>query len=322
MLKRKRSLIALLLILIMTFALSLTVSAASSKTVAKIGSKNYSSLQQALDSVKKGQTIKLMKNVTLSNVSDVLYFKRNVKFTLNLNKKTIKHKSSSYYYFFVRKGNITIKNGTINAPAVQVDNNANVTFQNVKLTDSDNTPELELFSNAKATLKKCKIPTLRLEAYDKSKLTITDGTYGDVWNMGNGTVTIQNGTFQQIHNNGNGKTLIKNGKIKISDATDTFYRIGVNKGSMIINNMNYIGGTAGISVDNGAVLNIKGGTYTTKTTRGGTLLYNRGKTTISGGTFIRKNTLEFYKDQGIWNAGTLTIKPGVVLKNCGVVNAQ
>lgn len=233
-----------------------------------------------------------------------------------------KNPLAPYSIFMVEKGNITIKNGKINAPEITVKNKANVTFQDVKLTDSDNSPEIELYSNAKVTLKKCKIPTVRLEAYDKSKLTITDGTYGDVWNMGKGTVTINNGTFQKIYNNGTGKTLIKNGKIKVNSATDSSYRIGVSKGSMIINKMNYIGGTAGISVDEGAVLNIKGGTYTTKTTRGGTLLYNRGKTTISGGTFIRKNTLEFYKDEGIWNAGTLTIKPKVVLKNCGVVNAQ
>ncbi len=89
--KGKKKLLLLYMIAVMVLPISIPVSAAS--PVAKIGSKNFRSLESALKSVKKGQTIKLLKNVTLKNE---LTFTKNVKYTLNLNNKTIKSKYSDY----------------------------------------------------------------------------------------------------------------------------------------------------------------------------------------------------------------------------------
>lgn len=306
------------LFLILVFALGMNTSAASKKTVAKIGKKNYSSLQSALSSVKKGQKIKLMKNVTISGISGELAFKKNVKYTLDLNKKTVKCKG----YCFFEKGKVTVKNGRILSLGYTI-KNSSVTFQNVtsSAVDSSSWPRMNISSKTKVTMKNCKFPKTRIEARDNSGLTITGGTYDSVWNYSTGTVTVNSGNFSQIYNSSEGKTIINNGKIETDD-TDTRYLLGVNKGSMVIHGITYNAGTAGISVSEGAALEITGGTFTTQTTNGGTVIYNRGTTRLTGGTLKRNNTNELNRDGGIINAGTLETGAGCTLINCPVVDTK
>lgn len=318
MLKKKRWLAVLFMVLV--FSLSMNTSAASKKAVAKIGKKSYSSLQGALASVKKGQTIKLTKNVTIDGSSGALTFKKNVKYTLNLNKKTIKCKSSGYCFF--EKGNVTVKNGKIVMGGYTI-KNSSVTFQNVTSVpySSSDWSRMDISSKAKVTLKNCKFPVTRIEARDKSQLAIQGGTYESIWNYSTGTITINGGSFSKIYNAAEGKTIIKNGKIE-TNADDTSYLIGVNKGSMEIQNITYNAGTAGITVSEGARLEITGGTVTTQTTNGGIVIYNRGTAKITGGTLRRNNTNEFNREDGIINAGTMEVGAGCSLINCVVVHAN
>lgn len=317
--KKKMSLTALLTILIMVFALNFNVSAASSKTVAKIGSKSYTSLQKAISSVKSGQTIKLQKNVSLLNSTDpTLSLKKNTKYTLNLNNKTI-----TCSYCDISKGTVTIKNGKLKAGGISTKNSAKVTLQNVQLKTPSNysSTRVTSYSKSKLTFKNSKMTSARIETRDKSSLSISGGTYKSVWNYSTGSITINNGTFSQIYNASKGKTTIKNASIN-AGTNDNSYRIGVSSGSMTIQNINYKAGCAGIIVEAKATLKITGGNFTTKTTQGGTLILNRGKVSITGGKFTRKNTSDFYKDEGIWNSGSISIGPSAALINCKVVTAS
>lgn len=319
MMKKRKTWIALFALLIMVFAMSASASAASSKTVAKIGSKKYSSLQKALNSVKKGQTIKLTKNVTLTSVNQ-LTFKKNVKYTLNLNNKTIKHKDSGFSFFYMEKGTVTIKNGTISACTLYIQNSAKATFQNVKLTAPKgySSTTIRMSSKPSLTLKKCKMTKTRIEPYNKSKLTISGGSYESIWNYGTETVTINSGTFQQIYNEAKGKTVINNATI---NNEENLCPLGVRAGTMTIRNMTCRSFYSCLSVSSGATLKISGGTFTTTTTVGGTVLNNAGTAILNGGTYTTKNTTDFHKDEGIWNSGKL-IGSKAKLENCGVVEAH
>ena len=99
----KRLLLALVCILMFSIPVF-----ASAKTVAKIGSKKYSSLEAAIKKVKNGQTIKLQCNVTLKKN---LVLNRNVKYTINLNRKKITMKNCTG--IDLKKGKVTLYNGTI-----------------------------------------------------------------------------------------------------------------------------------------------------------------------------------------------------------------
>ena len=320
MMKKRKTWIALFALLIMVFAMSASASAASSKTVAKIGSKKYSSLQKALNSVKKGQTIKLTKNVTLTGFNELI-FKKNVKYTLNLNNKTIKHKDSGYAFFYMKKGTVTIKNGTISACTLYIQNSVKATFQNIKVTAPKgySSTTIRMSTKPSLTLKKCKMTKTRFEPKDKSKLTISGGNYASVCNYGTGTVTINSGTFQAISNGAKGKTVINNATI---NNKENLYPLSVRAGTMTIRNMTCRSVSACITVSSGATLNISGGTFTTTTTVGGTVLRNAGTAFLSGGTYTTKNTNYIYKDEGIWNSGKLTIGSNAKLVNCGVVEAH
>ena len=76
------------ILFLMVFALALmTNTKAEAATVAKIGGRSYSSLKTAIRRVRNNQTIKLMRNVTLKKQ---LVISNNKKFTINLNRHTIR----------------------------------------------------------------------------------------------------------------------------------------------------------------------------------------------------------------------------------------
>lgn len=79
----------------------------SAKTVATIGNHKYSSLQDAFNAVKNGQTILVSKNIDMKNSN--LVAKNDVSYTVNLNKKKIKNCGN----FIIKKGNVKIRNGSI-----------------------------------------------------------------------------------------------------------------------------------------------------------------------------------------------------------------
>ena len=104
----------MIFIAILVVMVSATTAGAASRTyVASIGKKKYTTLQKAFNAVTNGQTVKLLKNVTLTK--SVTLPAKKVKFTVNLNKHILKMKSNSYKPVFTFKKNntVTLKNGTV-----------------------------------------------------------------------------------------------------------------------------------------------------------------------------------------------------------------
>lgn len=106
--KTKKWIMFLLMALLLTGIFGANAKAAST-TVATIGSKKYSSLESALKNVKNGQVIVLKKSMKYAKSINV---ERNVKFTLNLNGKTITFIKGTAC-IRVKKGTLGIKNGKV-----------------------------------------------------------------------------------------------------------------------------------------------------------------------------------------------------------------
>lgn len=210
--------------------LSMTAFAAS--PAAKIGSKSYSTLQAAFNAVKRGQTIKLQKNLTIK-AGKAITMKRNVKFTLDLNRKTIttgENPSAKGGYLVLKKGTMTLKNGRVagildndgiyvykgatlivqnKAVCTNIENKGTVKLQKGKVAYLSNSSTgtvsvtggsivAKMDISGKVTIKKVKM-TGRIFADQDATLTISGGTFKGDSNYsilyGNGKVTISGGTF-------------------------------------------------------------------------------------------------------------------------------
>lgn len=148
------------------------------KTVAKIGKKSYSSLDKAIAAVKNKQTIVVTRN---TSIKDTIYVKGKKKFTINLNKHTVKTKHTNNPWntgwIQIKKANVTIKNGTM----------------------------------------KCgKYASTLFEIEKKGKLTIINGNYTGEFNN-KGQMIVKNGTFKTSANNSD--IFYNNGKLTINKGT-------------------------------------------------------------------------------------------------------
>ena len=111
--KKKRGLFLFVCILLLTMLLSMTAFAAKGdKSAASIGSKRYPSLEAAVKAVKKGQTIKVTKDITVSDTLTVN--KPKVNFTIDFGKHRYKYTGSDYA-IRLNKGTVTIKNAKVTA---------------------------------------------------------------------------------------------------------------------------------------------------------------------------------------------------------------
>lgn len=81
---------------------------AQGATVAKVGSKRYSSFEKAFNAVGRRGTITLLKNTTLN---EQLSLKNNKQITIDLNKHTLATKKNGG--FSIENGTVLIKNGTL-----------------------------------------------------------------------------------------------------------------------------------------------------------------------------------------------------------------
>lgn len=223
----------LLFCLICVFIMSSsTVHAASYQ--AKIGKKKYKTVQKAVNKVKNGQTIKLLKNVKLKN-GTVIKVNRNVKFVFDMNGKTISKKikyrgmGSSYVTLIkLSKGTMTVKNGTLKS-------------------DTGFGTGIIVMGKAKAIIEGGTY-RLQIEVKDQGNLTIKKGSFLNkrvpcIYQV-SGAVTIHNGTFQSNENCiilYKGKTVINGGKYaSLSEEYPCIYQHGgtliMNKGSLTSNN--------------------------------------------------------------------------------------
>lgn len=270
---------AILVTLICVLLFGMTAAAAS-PTVAMIGKKKYTSLEAAYAKVKKGQTITLKRDIT---VSDGLVFHRNVKFTLDLGKRTITCKNTDTADIFVNKGNVTFKNGTIKGVVAvkknatlnissgtygQIMNLGTVTIKNAKLTRQDQAPLYNI--GGKMTIQKATVKSARGCIYiSGGTVNISGGTYNntDVKNemplitLEKGTLTVSGGKFTSkdcVLFNYNGKATLKKGTF-----TSKAFCTIINSKSLVISGatVNYTGTEyCGVYCQNGSSTQIKKGT--------------------------------------------------------------
>ncbi len=182
---------------------TLTASWESTAPVAKIGDKSYSSLQDAIDVVKDGETITLLTDTAETAVVD------GGKFTIDLNGNTLTSGTDEGTYGddcldVTGPAELTVKNGSIEADddgIYIVDSNANVTIDDVKISGG-----ADAINASKGTLTVLKGEfdgtgtegSYGLYCVD-SKVTIEDGSFAaslyGIYASGKSNLTINGGTF-------------------------------------------------------------------------------------------------------------------------------
>lgn len=112
--KKKRLLLAVVTMLLAVF---LTVPALAATYQAQIGSQKYKTIQLASKAVKKGQTIRLISDVSLKE-TQCIQLKKNTTYTIDFNGKKVTKTGgdtakASGYAFVIRKGKVTFKNANL-----------------------------------------------------------------------------------------------------------------------------------------------------------------------------------------------------------------
>lgn len=287
--KKKRGLFLFVCILLLTMLLSMTAFAAKGdKSAASIGSKRYPSLEAAVKAVKKGQTIKVTKDITVSDTLTVN--KPKVNFTIDFGKHRYKYTGSDYA-IRLNKGTVTIKNAKVTAlkgKALYIKSGVSVTIASGAFTGSGSSDSWE-------------------EILDK----------GLFYNCG--TLTVKGGTFKA----GKNAAVHNKGVLKISKGTfSTSLPLKndeepTSSGALILNykdkgRITVSGGTFTAAVNvffNGGSLTIKDGTFTS---REASALWNvHAPAVITGGTFISKGDwATVLNDSDKMGKGKVTIKKG------------
>ena len=260
---------------------SMNVSAASGQ--ASIGSKNYATVQKALNAVQSGQTIKLNQDITLNKA---LLFKKNVKYTFDMNKHKVTSKvadSDTVGGFDVQAGNVTFANGTTSA-AVFVHENATVTVKDGTYAQVTNW--------GKTTIKNGKVVNKDYSAICNNKVTAR-ANYNCIYAEG-GTVTVNGGNYKAA----NFKTTyplifskkatvnLKGGKYTTTHGAAVYNE----NGKIIISGGNYGGSTTGLKgmIINFKSMTIKGGTFISDNYAAALFCGENSSTVISGGKFTAK----------------------------------
>lgn len=281
----KRAVSAVFIVVMLVMLLMPVTAMGAGRTVARVGNKNYTSLQAAVNAVKKGGTVKLMKNITLKSN---LEFKRSGAYTLNLNQ----HQITGNFWADIRisRGSITFRNGTIAAP-VRIENKAKLTILSGKYkrkpTDEGNIL-LDCHDGGRLHIKGGSFNGV-CSAMGKAKVWIDSGTFScthwaaEAFNINDtATATVRGGVFKG-HFSNSGNTTIKNGKFMDGISNS-------NGGKMLIQKATVNGPVC----NHHGTLTVKGGTfhyqgvkhdYNTSTDAHTTLFMLGGKTIIEGGKF-------------------------------------
>ena len=262
-----------------------TVYAASYQ--AKIGKKNYKTIQDAVNAVKSGQTIKLIKNVELTK-DEVIELNRNVKYTIDMNGKVISEEheeqddeegefdyKSAVQCMRATMGNVTIQNGKMKA---------------LKASGSG----IILSGRASVTLKGGSYNNEQISVHEQARLTVENTSFNNtsappIWQSG-GKITINGTTIKTNENciySRGGKIIINSGKLTGGSFAKNYPAIYLNQDvSLVIKKCELKSDGGGIYADEKGKpsVEILGGTYASK--KNPICIGNRsGKLKISGGTF-------------------------------------
>lgn len=244
------------MLLTLIFAILLGISGiAAEPSVAVIGKKNYTTLESALAAVKKGQTIKLKKSVTIDHT---LELNRNTKYTLDLNGNTLSLRGTSEGNVLVKKGTVTVQGGKLNG-SILVEKGARLDIRSGTYRQIVNSGTTNIY-NAKITAK-------------NTAALICKG----------GKMTVKKGTFRSnaycLYLKG-GSVQISGGSFRYYDTKNKSILLGVEKGTLEI--------AGGSFQNNNCVLYNLGGKVSVKkgTLSSGKVLsvINEAVLTISGGT--------------------------------------
>lgn len=293
--KKTKKITMLILLTMLLVGVFGTTASARSSTVATIGSKNYTSLEAALKKVKNGQTIVLKKNLTYKKQIKV---NRNVKFTLNLNKKSITFpkgaKDSACICIY--KGTVTVKNGKVTNKNYSTNGFTFEVVKGAKLIVSSGTYSGTIGNDGTISIKG---GTFKTSGYftiaNYGTLSITGGTFNQTHKFdskkgesANGAILVNFDAARKVTINGG--TFTSNALIIASDTG----RINIKKGTFTSKNAGnlYLGGSAKVTVT--------GGTWTVKNDWGAAYVHDKAALTIQGGTFKSQwSLLETYDDTAV-----------------------
>lgn len=228
-----------------------SISVDEETAIAEANGVGYTSLQAAIDAISTGE-VTLLSNTT----EDVIVSSGNI--TLNLNGCTLTNVSSD---------TISVKIG------------ATLTVTGDGTVDNKSNGRAAIFNEGTVILNG--------GTYDRTSETgaSADVSGGNSWYTicNHGTMTINEGVT--VKNTGSFSSMIENGYYSYGSGNPrSGYVKGTNAAnpSLIINNGSFIGGLNTVKNDDGAILEINGGTYT-NTTQAAILNWN--KATITNGTF-------------------------------------
>lgn len=327
----------LLLALVWAALLGLTASAAS-EPVATIGSRKYGSLESAVKNVKNGQTVQLAKSVTLKKAVKV---SKNVKFTLDLNKKTLQSQLSDKEFLVIGTGTVTLKNGTVKAPSkgsIEVKKQGSLTVSGVKFQN------VTVSSCGTAQIKKASFSMDSRSALSQQggKMTIDNakvelsGSRGNCVYTEGGSLTIKGGTYSSSVSNypvlfitGKKTTAaVSGGTFSTKESSAAFVQEGAaarfSGGTFKTSGITYSEDVDGAFSSNPALytgknakVTVSGGTY--ESFHGESAEVWKGTLKVSGGTFKTTCCVDPYMGPavGVYDGGALTISKGTVKAKYG-----
>ena len=238
------------LLLTLLLALLITTPSYAKGTVCKIGSKGYSSLQAAVDAVKDGQTITVTKAIKATERVQCKVSSKT--FTIDFRKKKYTYNGDDCAIGFDLGNSVVVKN-------------MNMTGTNMFQVGGGSLT----ISSGKATCKHLADLTQHPAAI--SKLTIKGGTLECAGWDGPGPFIMNHG----------GNIVISKGTFKNAD-------IGNNQGTLSIKGGNFKFNRTSLTclIENGenCTAKISGGQFESQGS--GSMIWNKGKITISGGTYL------------------------------------
>ena len=253
--KRSRKLMVAVMFCVMLFASFAAASTAKAKTVAKIGSKGYSSLQEAVSAAKAKQTIKIVANIKTTETVDLQF--KNLTIDFQKKKYVYTYTGKEYGEVFQSLGSATFKNANI--------------VSNTYICISTDSDHLTIESGSYSGI---------WEVNGKGSLTIKGGNFTHKkagWLITNNSakVVIKGGTFSGA---GEGDFFIANtGSMSISGGKfETTAKVLLD---------------SNCSGKKTATLNISGGTFTNKKKVNDSYAVSAiGNVKISGGSFYAQGT--------------------------------
>lgn len=251
--------------------------------VAKIGDRDYASLQSAIEAALEGDTITLVDNCEFGS----MVISKGITLDLNEKKITVNIPDSAVYGFFFRSGDSTIKNGTIedvtsdgntrgglNTVIVsEVGTSLTVQDVNISAYEPDTTSLYNYIVRAQkgAELTLSGITTIEEKAQSEGKLDYETETYGTIGVAVNGSSDSSHPTTATVNK---GVTVDVSGFAMSGNGSDTNTLITINGGSLTSEN------AQAIYHPQKGTLNINGGVITGVTgveIRSGTLNMTGGE---------------------------------------------